>query len=129
MRSRLSFALCAWTCVTAPVALSAANAVQAEVSSATSGAGATLNWTPGIAARMASPSGLAVFSFAGGIRLDNISAAPVDAALWDPRGDRLTENVRIVPGASVRWTVPSTTVILRTHSGGVTETTGISGQR
>lgn len=109
--------------------LSAASAVEAEVSNATSGAGATLSWTSGIEARMAAPSPLTASAFQGGIRLDNTSASSVDASLWGLQGDRLTETTSLVPGASVRWNVPAGTVLLRTTTEGVNSTTTLSGLR
>ncbi|MBK8801132.1 MAG: pectate lyase [Fibrobacteres bacterium] len=109
--------------------LSAASAVEAEVSHATSGAGATLTWTSGIEARMASPSHLSASTFPGGIRLDNTSASGVEAAIWDLSGNRLSETVNLAPGATVRWNISSTTVLLRTTTEGQTSTTALSGLR
>ncbi|QQS05337.1 MAG: pectate lyase [Fibrobacterota bacterium] len=102
--------------------LSAASAVEAEVSNATTGAGATLTWTSGIVARPSSSSALSIQSVPGGLELTNHSAEVVDASLWSLVGQRLSPVSNLVPGASLRVASATQSVLLRTTTQGVTST-------
>lgn len=109
--------------------LSEATSVEAEVSNATSGAGANLSWSTGLYQTQAPPSCVTALAVSGGLLLDNATGSLARASVWSARGERIATDLVLAPGATLRLDAPRETMFLRTTSEGLTRTATIPALR